>query len=291
MVLGIIGVLVSVLTLAVQSVRESARAIQCSNNLRQLGIACLNYESSSKSLPPACSDGILTNLGVWAALAGQIESNVNYSEIPINQRLIATQPPFVSPPMPPVLSCPSDVWKGANYRVNLGSTPYAYSIRSGIPSGGGAFEYREFIRLSQITDGTSNTMLFAERLSGNGRKDRAAIYYFGVFHQRPTARQLRDMLVDADVAEGCLYAGQQWLVAGKIHHWYSHVQTPNPVVDVILSGQASSQYPSPEGAVSASSYHNGGAFGVTCDGAVRFVDDTIDIVPWAELGSRAGVPH
>jgi prepilin-type N-terminal cleavage/methylation domain-containing protein/prepilin-type processing-associated H-X9-DG protein len=51
-VIAIIGILIAILLPAIQAARESARKIQCSNNIRQLGLACLNYESAQKRLPP-----------------------------------------------------------------------------------------------------------------------------------------------------------------------------------------------------------------------------------------------
>lgn len=50
-VLAVIGLLLALLLPAVQAAREAVRRIQCSNNLKQLGLACLNYESSHKAIP------------------------------------------------------------------------------------------------------------------------------------------------------------------------------------------------------------------------------------------------
>ncbi len=52
-VIAIIGILTAILLPAVQQVREAARRTSCLNNLRQLGIACQNYQSSRQHLPPS----------------------------------------------------------------------------------------------------------------------------------------------------------------------------------------------------------------------------------------------
>jgi len=53
-VIAIIGVLVALLLPAIQAAREAARRAQCSNNLKQLGLGILNYESTTKEFPPGC---------------------------------------------------------------------------------------------------------------------------------------------------------------------------------------------------------------------------------------------
>jgi prepilin-type N-terminal cleavage/methylation domain-containing protein len=199
-VIAIIGILVALLLPAIQAAREAARRSQCTNSLRQLGIAMLNYESTKKGLPPLALNW--TNAQVtarygggtvpywyddhgWyipvapyieeAGLAGRVDPKKSFSDA----ANLAARQTFV-----PMLACPSDIglqrnewtlpqWARVrfNYVVNAGNTVYGQHDVGTCPFGtfpacirfaGGPFVPTKVSKLSRITDGTSNTLMMSE---------------------------------------------------------------------------------------------------------------------------------
>jgi len=141
-VIAIIAVLIALLLPAVQSAREAARRAQCTNNLKQLGVAMANYISSHTLLPPACIDQAWVgnvpqqNYGQHVRLLPFLELSSAYNawnhtfgarwnaqspiqdEMP-NGTVIVMQPPF--------FLCPSDLGQGSVAPNNFGGSKPAGS--------------------------------------------------------------------------------------------------------------------------------------------------------------------
>jgi len=183
-VIAIMGILVALLLPAVQAAREAARRMQCSNNLKQFGLAFHNFEGAHRVLPPA---GETNGFSVQARLLPYIE------QANLQNLLDFTQPAFSGPfnaqvPNPlfvnafatpiPLMLCPSDpggritkgyggyMYGGNNYMVSIGSgTATNYDRRWS--TDGIAYDNSEVI-FGQIQDGTSNTVFMSESVRSFG---------------------------------------------------------------------------------------------------------------------------
>ncbi len=135
-VIAIIAVLIGLLVPAVQKVREAANRMTCSNNLKQYGLALLNYESTNSVLPPgslagsaavgSTSWGDAQLFGTAVFILPYIEQDAIYKQLQISRDLNAKTAPFYS--LNPdwsmgwskikALSCPSDEVAGASQTTN-----------------------------------------------------------------------------------------------------------------------------------------------------------------------------
>ncbi|XZE20927.1 DUF1559 domain-containing protein [Pirellulaceae bacterium SH449] len=191
-VIAIIGILVGLLLPAVQAAREAARRMQCSNNLKQMGLALHNYESAYKQLPAlyGIQGGNAGNFSIQAALMPFYEQGNLFSQLDFAQRLQIgccpgiLQPQFVEPArtVVPMLLCPSDggpqifevvtmsgsgpinQFAGLNYHMNMG-TSVGTNYDSRRPTDGILWTNAK-VKFGSITDGLSNTAAFSESLRG-----------------------------------------------------------------------------------------------------------------------------
>ena len=306
-VIAIIAVLISLLLPAVQSAREAARRAQCTNNLKQIGLAVHNYLDVHGRLPigrgtrPARPYTVLSryNYSGFSMILPFMEQSPIFSSINFN--LTMTVQDGNTTAMATVISsylCPSDTqmpptnWGGTNYRFSEGSSIcYSYgetdtgSVNTTMPAPDGPFFAERSIRFAEITDGTSNTGLTSERLMGDFNQGLATarrdIYVSPTWPSTPEEAFQNCEAVDntSIPTNGESGSGAPWL-DGFLHtSIYKHVAPPNR--------KSCYMYPA-RLVMTASSLHPGGVNVGLCDGSVRFVKDTIDRPTWRALGSMNG---
>jgi prepilin-type processing-associated H-X9-DG protein len=185
-VIAIIGILVALLVPAVQKVRAAAARLQCANNLKQIGLALHGYHDSKKGLPPGYSataayPGTAPGWGWSAFILPYLDQGTVYSQIDFQQP-VQNQP--VIQTMLPIFLCPSDNVPPMPFTIVSSSltpltqaAPSSYAATVGddssevdAPTGNGIFYRNSHTRMTDITDGTSNTVAVGDRAwcQGNG---------------------------------------------------------------------------------------------------------------------------
>jgi prepilin-type N-terminal cleavage/methylation domain-containing protein len=198
-VIAIIGVLVALLLPAVQAAREAARRMKCQNNLKQFGLALQNYHDTFQRMPAGYYRAWPTSLGStfgtpgwgWGAMIlPRLEQQPLFEALNTSMGKLdgtsATKLPAQTPLT--MFRCPSDTgaklnsirfdYATSNYVAIFGALYDQASIGQSVVAGSvpnagtGMFSPNSAVRLAEVTDGTSNTVMIAEMCYGpNGVKD------------------------------------------------------------------------------------------------------------------------
>ncbi|MDB5353399.1 MAG: hypothetical protein JWN86_4646 [Planctomycetota bacterium] len=210
-VIAIIGVLIGLLLPAVQAAREAARRAQCTNHLKQIGLAIHNYESTFKVFPfgkganyknisasaPAYARWSAQSQLLMFIEQGNIFNAINFHLPPCTPGMqgdVVFMPPTAWPngenltgslAQVSIFLCPSDAqgqplseWPGGlNYLGNLytwacdSSETNPVTVSTQAETPQGIFYYLSSVRPADIRDGLSSTAFFSEKIRGTGQRD------------------------------------------------------------------------------------------------------------------------
>lgn len=288
-VLSVIALLAALSLPAIQQSRESARLIQCRNNLKQLALATSVSESQNQALPLAH-----TPVSQSSAFVGLLPF---LDQMPLRQKLnsqesILRQQPFFEN-RPALLGCPADpaVWNQrtrTSYAGNWGSfDPAGFNLP---PEDALNFVYntpttgvivgtspKHRIQFADVTDGLSQTVLFGELLSGGYEEPRRAIW-----NDASSLEVLRPEVLGARCEAATAIMGYSnrtalWMFGHPGQTLYDHTLAPNRKFCTYV--------------LTSSSAHVGGAHFAKCDGSVQFFASSIDPSLWRAMGTRDGGEH
>lgn len=286
-VIAIIGTLIALLLPAIQAARESARKSNCLNNLRQAGLAVLNYADQTGSLPPGYevevledkskgNNGIVVN-GFLAWILPFLEASNLHAVYDFEQGFDhAVNQPAVNTPVA-IYQCPSTPGEREMEIINnfsifnskqghTGQATDYFGIRA-VHNSDGQRELGVFraifpppfgdgterpLRFAQITDGTSNTILMIEMA---GRPER---YLQGVA-----------------IGQQDYYAGTWAGVNGEMLYSIDSQAITEPIPGSCFINCNSFYNPY--------SFHSNGFNVMLCDGSARFISDDIDFDTWWKL--------
>jgi prepilin-type N-terminal cleavage/methylation domain-containing protein/prepilin-type processing-associated H-X9-DG protein len=304
-VIAVIGILMALLLPALSAVQGAVRRTSCSNNLRQIGVALIAYHTQFDMFPSGRTDtftgGLSRNWSPHAAILPFLEQQQYYDMINFQVRPADNANDTIRQTQLGIYLCPADLTRSyssgavANGRSNYRSC--AGALWNADETNNGVFPEISFTRMSDIYDGTSKTVLFSERNTGDG--DNNAIEVSSDIYRIDNSNKTVDDVYNAckqvkasvGSANQSSEAGRMWLNGQLFTTRYMHVMTPNTIScarekkNASASTDLGSSINNQGGALTASSRHWGGVNVLYADGSINFIGDSVDVRLWRALAT------
>jgi prepilin-type N-terminal cleavage/methylation domain-containing protein/prepilin-type processing-associated H-X9-DG protein len=312
-VIAIIAVLIALLLPAVQAAREAARRVQCTNNLKQLGLGLANYESANGTLPMSSillyanvTDANPIFKSYWSVVGRMtpfLEQGALYNQINFDYKSSDVQNTTAAGYRLAFLICPSD--PNSNVVTSNGyNAPTCYNacmgdwfvLYKGGPVNRSAFGPNVSKSYAQFTDGLSNTMVFAECQVSHNRFRSCSLGPLTPTNY-PSVQDSPSLIATlAPTCTGTSKSNTTWANGNIFDSGMSTALTPNAKVilpsfgllpwdlDTIDESNGGPVY----AAITSDSYHPGGVNILLADGSVRFIKDSVNGPTRRALGTIAG---
>lgn len=313
-VIAIIAILIALLLPAVQQAREAARRMQCTNHLKQLGLAVHNYHDNYNTLP--CIGGYAhKGWGLFPMFLPQLDQSPLYNSLNFNDRVECTWVNPIRTTNLTVLHCPSDpgdviklgfspnsgcmfgtstpdqpgLWYGAstNYAGNYGDS-YNNSVPVNEPYGG------DNARLLYGAGGCNSDASGATAAATTACPTPTQRYgqganLRGLFDFTGTARIIRFRDITDGMSSTILFGHISRDCSGGRNTWMLSIgSTWGASVPININAPCRAGKPNLFSLDGFSSPHTGGAPACLADGSVRFFSQSISTFTHNALGSRAG---
>lgn len=283
-VIAIIGIMVGLLLPAVQSAREAARRMQCSNHLKQWALAFHNFHDTTRQFPKGATNGDALKRQTWVMYLWRYVEQNPLAELANFEEHFYLPPNTVDGTMNgahgqgvAIYRCPSDFGVDqtvgtyqrtrGNYVVNWGNSWYGENPQ---PVAAAPFAHLNGdrtnpmkVKMASIIDGTSNTLLLSEYLIAKSPEDND---WRGDIHNDDGVFRFHTLLTPNSSAPDIVLNG-----------WFQDTGDPK-----MPAAAGTDQYNA------ARSRHPGGVNVARCDGSVGFVADTVNMLTWQAMGTMNG---